>query len=176
MGTAVRPAKTSETWRGSRTTGTDSRMRSTWPPPFSRRTRPPGRRYTVLAHCHCWQHAAASGLGVTFVSESCNEKTQSIQRSISVADMVTFARMGIHTHLGVPPAVLRFYTVACCTPHHPRPSGRVRSKRRERSSAELGVLHAILTPRIGTRFMACNLPARLETRRAFHVARHDNAP
>jgi hypothetical protein len=78
--------------------------------------------------------------------------------------------------LGVPPAGLRFYTVAYCTPHCPWPSDNVWSKRRARSSLELGILHAILTPRIGTRFMACNLPARLETWRAFRVARHDNAP
>jgi hypothetical protein len=79
-------------------------------------------------------------------------------------------------HFGVPPAVLRFYTVAYCTPHCPWSSGSVWSKRRARSSLELGVLHAIRTPRVGTRFMACNLPARLETWRAFRIARHDNAP
>ncbi len=67
-------------------------------------------------------------------------------------------------------------TQAYCTPHHPRPSGSVRSKRRVRSNAELGVLHAIVTPRIRTRFMACNLPARWATWRAFHIVRHDNAP
>ena len=55
-------------------------------------------------------------------------------------------------------------------------SGSVWSKGRARSSLELGVLHAIRTPRISTRFMACNLPARLETWRAFRVARDDNAP
>jgi hypothetical protein len=77
--------------------------------------------------------------------------------------------------IGVPPAVLRFYTVAYCTPHCPRASGSVWSKRRARYDAELGVLHAILTPRIGSRFMARNLPARLETWRAFRIARHDNA-
>jgi hypothetical protein len=35
----------------------------------------------------------------------------------------------VFTRLGVPPAVLRFYTVAYCTPCHPRPLGSVRGWR-----------------------------------------------
>jgi hypothetical protein len=77
---------------------------------------------------------------------------------------------------GVPPAVLRFYTVAYCTPCRCRPSGSTRSWHNVRSNGELGVLHAISTPRIGTRFMACNMTPRSGTWRAFRIARHDNAP
>ena len=73
-------------------------------------------------------------------------------------------------------ASLRFYTVAHCTPHCPRPSGSLWSRRRVSSHAELGVLYAMLTPRISTLFMACNIALRSETWRTFHIARHDNTP
>ena len=44
------------------------------------------------------------------------------------------------------------------------------------SIESLCVLHAILTPRIRGRFMACNTALRAETWRTFYIARHVNAP
>ena len=46
-------------------------------------------------------------------------------------------------------------------------------RRRGRSNAASGVLHAILTPRIEEWFAACNMAPGLETWRAFHIARND---
>ena len=74
------------------------------------------------------------------------------------------------TLAGVPPAMLRFYTVAYCTPHCPRPSGSVWSNVALVQVWCLGVLHAILTPRIGTRLMACNL--RLDWKHGVHSVLH----
>jgi hypothetical protein len=50
--------------------------------------------------------------------------------------------------IGVLPAVLRFHTVAHCTPCRLRPSHSVQSNYRVRSRTETGVLHAISTRRI----------------------------
>jgi hypothetical protein len=81
-----------------------------------------------------------------------------------------------HVHRGVSPAMLGFYTVAYCAPCRSRPSGSVRSRHRFRPNTAMGVLHAILTPRIETQFMACNVAPRSESWRAFDIARHDNTP
>ena len=47
---------------------------------------------------------------------------------------------------GVPPAPLRFHTVAYCTQCRSRPLRSVRNGRRSRFNAELGALHAMSTP------------------------------
>jgi len=60
---------------------------------------------------------------------------------------------------GVPPAPLRFYTVAYCTPSCP-PRFSVPTPSPPRPfKAAWAVLHATLTPRIAALFMACNMAA-----------------
>jgi hypothetical protein len=86
------------------------------------------------------------------------------------------ASIFVVVHIGVHPAPLRFYTVAYCTPCCPWPwAGRL-ARQSGRGKVALGILHAILTPRIEVQFMACNVGLRLETWRAFYIARHDNTP
>src|SRR6476646_39141 len=73
------------------------------------------------------------------------------------------AEANIH---GVHPAWLRFYTVAYCTPCRSVSANQGRGRRHDGFYAGCGVFHAMSTPEIKGRFMACNTALRLETWRA----------
>jgi hypothetical protein len=75
----------------------------------------------------------------------------------------TFTLRELH---GVHPALLRFYTVAYCTPCSPWLSISDQYRNYAWRRGALGVLHAILTPRIEVRFVACNMVLVPETWRA----------